>query len=586
MVEDALSTCYTRIGAPTPSIWRRLRLPTIAVGGAALVLSAFAVLRLVEVLTDPIQVHVVMTEELDTLPSVISAIDGWLNLTLRVEEGTWHLPHGISFRTRMYNGMVPAPVLYCAPGDRVQITVQNRLAADAEEGHDNNAVGFHHANTTNLHLHGIFDSVEHDDTFARVRPGEERLYAYTLHPASGTALLYYHPHADGAISLQSFGGMGGALVVHDAEQEANLGLPVHCERVAMLMVLDFDPASKDFVVTQLSNQGTSTLAPALANPEGFTGRLLLVNGAGPIEEALPAGGWLRLKLINAAIHASGTLHLAFLSGADDPAGGGVAGGASGSSGASGASGGRAPCSLVVLAQDGVWLRAPRHVRSLLLPQGGRADVLVGCTQPGTHHFGSVGSRRYGAVLPDVLPVATLHVPAAGALTSMVPLPGVLPGAPSYYSDLRRAQPAHVGTIVFGSADGGNVVNAQAFALHTPPMFQLQLGRVVEWRLVGGEAPGTWLKVHPYHQHETAFQIVAMGARVAGDADDDGDADGDAAPAHGLLGVVGDWRDTLPLYGGVNYTIRFVAPFEGLMTIHCHIQKHAELGMMALAAIER
>ena len=104
--------------------------------------------------------------------------------------------------------------------------------------------------------------------------------------------------------------------------------------------------------------------------------------------------------------------------------------------------------------------------------------------------------------------------------------------------------------------------------------------------VGGEAPGTWLKVHPYHQHETAFQIVAMGARVAGDADDDGDADGDAAPAHGLLGVVGDWRDTLPLYGGVNYTIRFVAPFEGLMTIHCHIQKHAELGMMALAAIER
>ena len=53
-----------------------------------------------------------------------------------------------------------------------------------------------------------------------------------------------------------------------------------------------------------------------------------------------------------------------------------------------------------------------------------------------------------------------------------------------------------------------------------------------------------------------------------------------------LAAVGDWRDTLPLYGTVAYTIRFVAPFLGRMMVHCHIQKHSEGGMMAIARIER
>ena len=48
--------------------------------------------------------------------------------------------------------------------------------------------------------------------------------------------------------------------------------------------------------------------------------------------------------------------------------------------------------------------------------------------------------------------------------------------------------------------------------------------------------------------------------------------------------VGDWRDTLVLYGGLSYTVRFVAPFLGLMMVHCHIQKHSEYGMMALAEV--
>jgi len=38
---------------------------------------------------------------------------------------------------------------------------------------------------------------------------------------------------------------------------------------------------------------------------------------------------------------------------------------------------------------------------------------------------------------------------------------------------------------------------------------------------------------------------------------------------------------VPLYLAVNYTIRFVAPFQNKIMVHCHILKHEDLGMMTL-----
>ena len=152
------------------------------------------------------------------------AVRGWLNHTLTVDAGVWHLPRGISFHTRLYNGVAPSQVLWAAPGDRVRLTVRNRLGADLPAA--DHALGFRQANTTNLHLHGIYDDAVHDDTFARIHPGGKRTYEYLLTKASGSSLIYYHPHADGATALQSFGGMGGALVIEDAAQEAKLGLPL------------------------------------------------------------------------------------------------------------------------------------------------------------------------------------------------------------------------------------------------------------------------------------------------------------------------------------------------------------------------
>ena len=152
---------------------------------------------------------------------------------------------------------------------------------------------------------------------------------------------------------------------------------------------------------------------------------------------------------------------------------------------------------------------------------------------------------------------------------MAALPATLPGPPAHYRDLMHAEGTQRQTVAFSSPKGDYVVNGRPYNVSRED-FVLRLGAVVEWELISAEQPSTALKLHPYHQHMTHFQVVEMSGAAAGGA---------------LLTAVGDWRDTLPLFGAVRYVIRFVAPFVGLMTVHCHIQKHSEGGMMALARIE-
>ena len=556
----------------------------------------------------------------ESLPSPpvheIHSVDGWLNVTLNVEAGVWRLPNrGVSFHTRLYNGLAPSPVLHARPGDRVRLLLRNRLGRNIPSPvNDALGRGFRQANTTNLHLHGIHDDAIHDDSFARVGPGEEKLYEYSLDKDSGTTLLYYHPHADGSTALQSFGGMGGALVIEDLKQEAAMALPAEATRTLLLQALQLDPTKPDYVATQLNNGGTSAMDSSLHSVTDAAGctsacMLMLINGVdGPLRQALPSGGWLRLKLVNAITGQGGMLNLGF---EDDSSGGvgGVGGGGDGGGGSGGGGGGggggdvgAAPaaaddaedgapvaaasaCMLSVLAYDGVWLASPRLQQSLVLPPGGRAEVMIGCTHPGAYTFGTLASGGYGGMLGGGHAVAVLDVATAGgegAADAMAPLPSALPGPPRYYRDLRggETRPSDQRTIQFSTPLGENVVNGRPYNLSRVD-FELELGAVAEWTLESAEAPGTPGKLHPYHQHMTHFQVVAV-TDHAPPADDD--------QALGLtperFASVGDWRDTLPLYATVGYRIRFVAPFEGRMMVHCHIQKHSDNGMLAIAAISR
>ena len=472
--------------------------------------------------------------------------------TLRVEEGVWQLPHGIRFRTRLYNGVAPGPPIVVAPGDRLSVHLRNELGPNAPSVNDGKSIGFRSANTTILHIHGIYDDSLNDDTFTPVLPGEEKVYEYRIHPDTGSSLLWYHPHHEGSSLLQSIGGMAGAFIIADATQDALLGFDAP-RRLLVLQSLHFDPASSDNLEKVALNDGCSMLGPRVVNPTGFVGMLLLVNGGEAPYEELSAGGWMRLQLINAMVDSTSAIVFGFHEEASERA-----------------------CSLRALAFDGVYLESARPARSLTLPSAGRVDLAVSCSTPGRHalvSLGSPGSVHAGGVVEAGHPIAVLRVVAEDArATETAPKlrrgPSMLPGPPPFYRNLLHAPPDGEHTFEFGAADGSNVVNGRLY--DERPTYRMVQGSVQQWELVGGE--GLRLgKLHPYHQHMSHFQIVRHSGYHA---------------ELGHVGDIGEWRDTLPLYRDLNYTIRFVAPpFMGLMMVHCHITKHAELGMMTLVALD-
>ena len=179
---EAATTCYHRVGDGEEAPRRRRRVRVCALLGAlalgwCLLSTADKVASTDDddLWTQPQEPQEPQEPQQHALREV-RAVRGWLNHTLTVEAGIWHLPHGISFHTRLYNGVVPSPVLWAAPGDRLRLTVRNQLGADVPA--PDHALGFRQANTTNLHLHGVYDDAVHDNTFARIHPGEERTYEY------------------------------------------------------------------------------------------------------------------------------------------------------------------------------------------------------------------------------------------------------------------------------------------------------------------------------------------------------------------------------------------------------------------------
>ena len=481
--------------------------------------------------------------------------DGWLNCTLRVDVGTWYLPHGISLRTRLYNGLPPGVPILVAPGDRVRIRLENALGANTPSPLDSGWTGFRKANTTNLHIHGIYDDAIHDDTLSPVEPGDVKLYSYDIHPQAGSSLLWYHPHADGSSTMQIIGGMAGPFIITDPAQEAGFGFAAR-RRPLLLQSLHFEAKSSDLLTKVMDNGGASALPLQLANPSGYEGMLLLVNGGEAPRESIGAGSWIRLQLINAMVDSTNGIVLGF---ADAKS--------------------RDACTIRALAYDGVFLRHSRTVPSLMLASAARAEIAVSCSERGAHLLGSLGPVVHGSAAHGsaVTPAATLGgVVQAGLAVVHLDVgrgggaeegPRELPGPPAYLDDLMDVRAQGTFTATFGTFDGDNVINERTYARKVA--YHMPLGSVQQWKVVGGEALGTE-KLHPYHQHMTHFQIVSS-----------------SLPATAALLDVraGDWRDTVPLWGGLNYTVRFRAPFLGEMMVHCHTLKHAEMGMMTLALIE-
>jgi plastocyanin len=119
--------------------------------------------------------------------------------TLTAEEIDWEILPGTTVRAWAYNGQVPGPEIRVREGDRVRITLRNKLP-----------VG------TTIHWHGMDVPPEMDGPVglnqAAVEPGETFVYEYIATPAGSRM---YHSHADPTVQIAL--GLYGPLIVDPRE---------------------------------------------------------------------------------------------------------------------------------------------------------------------------------------------------------------------------------------------------------------------------------------------------------------------------------------------------------------------------------
>lgn len=497
----------------------------------------------------------------------LKSSNGRLSVTLDVQVARVYLPfRNISFMARTYNGSVPGPRLRVSPGDRVEIRLVNSLGPNPHgSGCHSPMARYRAANATNLHVHGIFANAHDDNTFKCIHPGREATYIYDVNSQSTTSTLWYHPHLDGSSAAQLYGGMAGAFEIENTEQDSIFDFALDVPLVVQMM--DLDPKSKQFLGAYVDMKGASKVPLGLHNPSGFVGKVLLTNGLVGLSQRLEVGRLARFKVINAMGGANNNLHFGFL----------------------GAS--AAECDLYVLAYDGVYLDMPRAQRSVFLPSGGRCDVAVTCRTAGRHTLATLteGVGAFGGMFDDKPhAMVSLEVVASPAVPATLPgssnssvnlrshlpkvadeatrLPARLPGRPPYYPDCLGAKHVERHSILFSNTKGGNVVAGWPYNGSVSHM--ATTGSMQEWLIMAGEGKGL-KKLHPYHQHMVHFQVVSASVDTSG-----------------LVVKAGDWRDTVPMYKDLNYTIRFRNPFEGPMMVHCHILKHEDMGMMTLVNFTR
>src|SRR5215211_2281530 len=198
----------------------------------------------------------------------------------------WEIQPGLVVDGWGYNGATPGPTLRATEGDRVRVTLTNRLPAP-----------------TTIHWHGIDVPVAQDGvpglSQEPVEPGETFVYDFL---ATNPGTRWYHSHVDSTMQIQL--GLFGAFIVDPRVPE---------------------PVTYDREFTYILTEKALDLTPAVAagdadvqNRESGNGRgglfaadLFLLNGkAGTAIDAVTVteGERVRIRLINAGnlVHAMHT----------------------------------------------------------------------------------------------------------------------------------------------------------------------------------------------------------------------------------------------------------------------------------------
>jgi blue copper oxidase len=411
------------------------------------------------------------------------------------------------------NGDFWGPTLFINKGDVVHMNVRNNL-------NDSTTIHWH-----GMHLPAVMDGGPHQV----IPPGTLWQPYWEMKNQAGT--YWYHPHLHEMSTEHMNKGIGGFMIVRDAE-EAALAIPrtYGVDDIPLMLTSRRYNANNQFVSTNVAY-----------------GDYLLTNGTSNAQISLPKQ-FVRLRILNAEIERGYDL---------------------------GFSDNR---TFYIIANDGGLLNAPVSATRVKLMVGERVEILVNLGNDAIgavldlkaynsgQAFGFPGgepgkSGEFGSLLNNIdFPVLRINVAAtnANAITSV---PTSLVN--NTYWTAADATVSRALTVT-GGVPGPN---STPFAFDNK-IFDLSyinktlnLNDIEKWTITNSNVFG-----HTFHIHDVEFKIVARNGSAA------------AVGAH-----ESGWKDVLYLPRSENAT--FVARFDDFadpihpFMYHCHFSNHEDGGMM-------
>ncbi|MDY6803407.1 MAG: multicopper oxidase family protein [Cyanobacteriota bacterium] len=501
-------------------------------------------------------------------------------------------------KTRCYNGQIPGSTIFVNPGDKIRISLKNRLPENpAPNPEDDNCPN--NFNTTNLHFHGLHVSpasicensvnqkkiLSSDDLLLEVLPQfsdepdkpnvrvfcHEYLVWLPKFHAPGTH--WYHAHRHGSTAIHVSNGMAGAIIVKEPPEDR---------------IVD-ETRDKVWIMQEVLGENDSDIYCKPTTHESE----FLINGQYQPTITLQAGEVQRWRFINATSSTQGLMNLKLVKVVekdvdpyyDAPLRGKVV-------------------DMHLMAVDGIsfYGKAPQPTPGWDMAAGNRADFLVQL-EPGWYKVvKDLFSQRGGSTVSCPQVLAFVRVPD-NQTDLYCPknydeeLPTVIPGKPPRYllpihpSEIGNAdKPRQICFLVYDYfPDTDNFEKRRSFLInkriydHKRLDIQVNLGDVEAWEL---KNEGIWKKkgdeeeiekdpsqgqAHPFHIHVNPFQVV--GEKIDPHGPDDS--------------TNWRWRDVVavppspaPNRLPIPITIwqRFL-DYPGEYVLHCHILTHEDQGMM-------
>jgi len=419
-----------------------------------------------------------------------------------------------------YSGHVPGPELRLRQGDRVLITVENRLQEE-----------------TTVHWHGVRvpNAMDGVPTLTQkpIAPGESFVYEFDL-PDAGT--YWYHPHAHSAEQVGR--GLAGALVVEERDP-----LPVDRDIVWVL---------GDWRLKEDATIAGGFNSPMEMSMAGRVGNTVTINGHVPNRFSVRSGERIRLRLVNAA--PARIFGLEFKD--HQP---------------------------LVIALDGQAIEPhpPERGRVVLGPAM-RTDLVLDMSgEPGSSaavidsfyeglsyklvdvaYTAQSPLRAQPLAAPTKLPPNTMPEPdIANAQRHDVTLTGGMMGGMGMGGMMGGMG---MGSGMRGMMGGGAMwaINGVAVSdddmAHMKPILTLRRGKSYILAINNETA---WY--HPVHLHGHLFRVITRNGRRT---------------------TYQEWRDTVLIPPRERAAIAFVADNPGDWMFHCHILDHQEGGMMSVIRV--